>query len=184
MDRTWETHRLHLRLLGPDHAAAVRDYGLRSSASHAVWDPTHPADFWDMPQVAERLRQQVAEAQRESSLCLFLASKEEPERVIGVANLRNIVRGALLGGQLGYALAPEAMGHGYMTEAIKRVVSVAFDELYLHRVEANVMPRNVRSIAVVERAGFSAEGISPRYLRIAGTWEDHVRYAIINEAMQ
>jgi ribosomal-protein-alanine N-acetyltransferase len=61
-------------------------------------------------------------------------------------------------------------------------MEIAFDELGLHRVEANVIPRNVRSLAVVERAGFVREGFSARYLRIGGRWEDHIRLARINDA--
>jgi len=162
----------------------MRDYGLRSLEYHAPWDPIRPAGFWDLPTVAERLRVQVAEAQAQVSLCLCLSQKNDPTRIIGVSNLRNIIRGAMLGCHLGYSLAPDAVGRGYMTEAVERTVRIAFEDLALHRVEANVIPRNTRSIAVVERAGFSAEGVSPRYLRIAGVWEDHVRYAAINDRLR
>jgi [ribosomal protein S5]-alanine N-acetyltransferase len=173
-----------LRIAGPEEAAAVRDFGVRSREFHAPWDPIRSADFWDLPQVAERLRVQTLEAQQQTSLCLVFSDKNDPVRIIGVANLRNIIRGAMLGCHLGYALAPDATGRGFMTEAVERIVRIAFDELALHRVEANVIPRNVRSIAVLERAGFSPEGVSPRYLRIAGVWEDHVRYGIINEDLR
>ena len=162
----------------------MRDFGLRSQESHAQWDPIRPAGFWDLPTVAERLRVQVAEAQAQVSLCLAFSEKNDPTAIIGVANLRNMIRGAMLGCHLGYALAPDAVCRGYMTEAVERIVRIAFEDLALHRVEANVIPRNVRSIAVLERTGFSAEGISPRYLRIAGTWEDHVRYAVINDELR
>jgi len=182
VDRTWKTHRLVLSLLGPEHSAAVRDYGLRSLTFHAPWDPERPADYWELPRVAERLRQQVAEAERGHSLCLSLADKDRPDRVIGVANLRNIIRGALQGCHLGYALSPDATGRGYMTEAVAEVVRIAFTDLALHRVEANVMPRNARSLAVVERVGFEREGLSRRYLHIAGSWEDHLRFGITSEA--
>ena len=183
MDRTWKTQRLALTLLGPGNAAEVRDYGLRSYSFHVVWDPERPADFWDLPQVAERLRQQAAEAERGQSLCLSLTDRKRPDHIIGSVNLRNIIRGALQGCHLGYALAPDAIGKGYMTEAITEVVRIAFTELGLHRVEANVMPRNARSLAVMERVGFSEEGLSPRYLRIAGMWEDHIRFGILNDGL-
>lgn len=182
MDRAWKTHRLALSLQGPEQAAAVRDYGLRSLTFHTPWDPEHPADYWDLPQVAERLRQQVAEAERGQSLCLSIADKDRPDRVIGAVNLRNIIRGALQGCHLGYALSPDVTGRGYMTEAVNEIVRIAFTDLGLHRVEANVMPSNARSIAVVERVGFDREGLSRRYLRIAGSWEDHLRYGITSDS--
>jgi len=162
----------------------MRDFGLRSREFHAPWDPIRPADYWSLPQVAERLRLQVAEAERQASLCLVFSDMNDPARIIGVSNLRNIIRGAMLGCHLGYALSPDAVGRGYMTEAVRETVRIAFEELALHRVEANVIPRNTRSIAVLERSGFSREGLSPKYLRIAGVWEDHVRFAIINEELR
>ena len=177
MPRTWETDRLSLRLLGPEAAAAVREYGLRTAEFHRPFDPVRLSDFWELPVVAGRLATHVFEAEQDRSLCLFIATRSEPQRVLGAVNLRNIVRGALEGATLGYGLAPDAVGRGYMTEAVRRIVDIAFDELALHRVEVNIMPRNARSLAVVERAGFVREGLSARYLQIAGKWEDHVRLA-------
>jgi ribosomal-protein-alanine N-acetyltransferase len=164
-------------LLGPEAAAAVRDYGLRTTNYHKPFDPIRPPDYWELPLVADRLLAQVLEADRDRSLCLFMLPKSDPETVIGAINLRNIVRGALLGATLGYGLAPEAVGHGYMTEAAKRVVEIGFHDLGLHRVEVNIMPRNARSLGVAERVGFVREGLSARYLQINGKWEDHVRLA-------
>lgn len=177
MQRTWETDRLLLRLLGPDATAAVRDYGLRSAQFQRPFDPIRPPDFWELPVVADRLVSQLLEAEQDRSLCLFISLKGEPERVIGAVNLRSIIRGAMMGATLGYGLAPDAVGRGYMTESAKRVVGIAFQELALHRVEVNIMPRNSPSLAVAERAGFVREGLSPRYLQINGRWEDHVRLA-------
>lgn len=182
MSGGWETDRLLLRELGPEHAGAVRSYGLRSLEYHGPWDPLRPDDFWELPVVAERLRAQIEESSAGTSLCLSLSPKDDPRRVIGVANLRNIVRGALLSAHLGYGLSPDAEGNGYMTEAVARVVQIAFLQIGLHRVETNIMPRNARSLAVAERTGFAREGLSPRYLHINGRWEDHIRLARLNDA--
>jgi ribosomal-protein-alanine N-acetyltransferase len=179
----WETERLMLRELGPEHAAAVRAYGLECRDYHATWDPIRPDDFWELPVVAARLHSQIVDSAAGGSLCLCLSHRDDPERLIGMANLRNIVRGALQGCHLGYGLAPQAVGNGYMTEAVMRVVEIGFAELGLHRIEVNIMPRNTRSLAVAERCGFMREGFSPSYLRINGHWEDHVRFARTNEAM-
>ena len=57
----------------------------------------------------------------------------------------------------------------------------AFKAMKLHRVEANIQPRNVRSRALVKKLGFHREGVSPRYLKINGRWRDHERWAILAE---
>ncbi len=57
----------------------------------------------------------------------------------------------------------------------------AFGELGLHRLEANIQPDNAASIALVRKPGFRLEGYSPRYLKIAGRWRDHERWAILAE---
>jgi ribosomal-protein-alanine N-acetyltransferase len=91
------------------------------------------------------------------------------------------VRGAFESAYLGYyAFAPHA-GRGYITEALALALDRAFGELGLHRVEVNVQPGNRRSLALVERLGFAREGYSKRYVRVAGRWRDHVRFAMLRE---
>jgi len=68
-----------------------------------------------------------------------------------------------------------------MTEALRLMLEYAFKQLRLHRLEANVQPQNVYSIALVKRAGFVHEGFSRRYLKIGGRWRDHERWAILSE---
>jgi ribosomal-protein-alanine N-acetyltransferase len=68
-----------------------------------------------------------------------------------------------------------------MSEAIRLILRYAFNDLKLHRLEANIQPGNVASIALVRRAGFVLEGYSRRYLKISGRWRDHERWAILIE---
>jgi RimJ/RimL family protein N-acetyltransferase len=99
----------------------------------------------------------------------------------GVINLSEIVRGSFESAYLGYyALAPHA-GKGFMSAGLELVLDRAFGELGLHRLEANIQPKNQRSIELVRRAGFRCEGLSRRYLKIAGRWRDHERWAITLE---
>lgn len=109
---------------------------------------------------------------------LVLAPDGEPA---GVVNLNHIVRGALRSAYLGfYAFEPYA-GRGLMCDAVGQAVRGAFGPLGLHRVEANVQPDNTASLALIRRLGFRREGFSPRYLKIAGRWRDHERWALLAE---
>jgi ribosomal-protein-alanine N-acetyltransferase len=69
-----------------------------------------------------------------------------------------------------------------MREALAEVLRLAFRKYGLHRLEANIQPENLRSVALVRSLGFELEGYSPRYLKIAGRWRDHERWALTIEA--
>ncbi|HEY0047855.1 MAG TPA: GNAT family protein [Pyrinomonadaceae bacterium] len=111
----------------------------------------------------------------------FLICRIEDGAIVGAAALSQIFRKAFQNAYLGYYLAEKYTGCGYMTEAVRLVLSFAFKELKLHRIEASVQPENKASIAVLQRCGFTREGYSPKYLKIGGRWRDHERFAIIVE---
>jgi ribosomal-protein-alanine N-acetyltransferase len=100
---------------------------------------------------------------------------------VGVFNFSNIVMGSFRSAYLGYYGMASHTGRGLMTQAFAQVLDYAFGTLGLHRVEANVQPTNARSIALVERVGFTREGYSRRYIKISGRWRDHVRFAMLVE---
>jgi ribosomal-protein-alanine N-acetyltransferase len=113
-------------------------------------------------------------------LC-FLVCRANDARVMGSIMLSEIVRGGFHSAYLGYQIGEEFSAHGYMSEAIQLMLRHAFVNLKLHRLEANIQPHNVASIALVKRAGFVKEGYSRRYLKICGRWRDHERWAILVE---
>jgi ribosomal-protein-alanine N-acetyltransferase len=98
--------------------------------------------------------------------------------IVGFFNISHIIRGPLQSAFLGYGGVAAHAGRGYMTEALQLVLRRTFTELRLHRLEANIQPGNAASIALVRRCGFVREGFSERYLKIAGRWRDHERWAI------
>lgn len=101
--------------------------------------------------------------------------------IVGVISLSQIFYGPLKSAYLGYSLFKGFTGCGYATEAVRLIVRFSFKDLKLHRVEANIQPDNLASIALVKRLGFSREGFSPKYLKIGGRWRDHERWALIKE---
>lgn len=101
--------------------------------------------------------------------------------IVGVFNVSEIVRGAFQNAFLGFYGIKDYSGKGYMSAALKSVLKKVFDELELHRLEANIQPENTRSIQLVKKSGFRYEGFSPRYLKINGEWRGHEHWAITSE---
>lgn len=108
----------------------------------------------------------------------YLICRENDDDIVGVVNLNGIVRGSFLCASLGYYACITSAGQGYMSAGLRLVIRHAFTDLGLHRLEANIQPANLRSIALARSCGFEFEGMSARYLFIDGAWRDHERWAI------
>lgn len=121
---------------------------------------------------------------RQAGSACFLVCRVEDGVIVGSINLSQIFRGGFQNAYLGYYIGAQYSGQGHMTEAVELMLRYAFEHLKLHRLEANIQPGNVASIALVKRVGFVREGFSRRYLKICGRWQDHERWAIIAEDWQ
>jgi ribosomal-protein-alanine N-acetyltransferase len=100
--------------------------------------------------------------------------------LVGVVNVSEIVRGSFQSAYLGYYAFRPFAGTGLMRAGLAKVIRHAFMKMKLHRLEANIQPANARSIRFAKSMGFRREGVSPRYLKIAGRWRDHERWAILS----
>ena len=109
----------------------------------------------------------------------FLVKRIQDGAICGVVNLNIITYEALCGAYVSYFGVAAEVEKGYMKEGLSQVISFAFEELGLHRLEANIQPGNLASIALAQSVGFQYEGYSPRFLRINGEWCDHERWAVL-----
>jgi ribosomal-protein-alanine N-acetyltransferase len=180
------TDRLRLRSLGPTFAPQVLRYYETNADFRAEWSPVPEAGFLSLERQRDLLAREVMDRHAGTHVraWLFLRDDQALETIIGFASLSNIIRGAFLSCFLGYEMHGDHLNRGYITEAIRALVfDIAFGPLGLHRVEANVMPHNARSIRVLEKLGFEEEGMSREYLRINGRWEDHIHFVALNRAL-
>ena len=111
----------------------------------------------------------------------WIFKKNDENRIIGSIGFSNMVWGVFLSCYLGYKLDKDEINQGYMTEAIKKGIDIVFSEYGLHRIEANIIPRNKRSLKVTEKLGFYNEGTAYKYLKINGIWEDHIHMVLLND---
>jgi ribosomal-protein-alanine N-acetyltransferase len=109
----------------------------------------------------------------------FVLTLSATGELVGAINLTNVIYGVFKSGYLGYFAFKGFEGRGFMKQGLSLVTRHAFRELGLHRLEANIQPANLSSIALVRSCGFHKEGYSPAYLKLGGKWRDHERWAMV-----
>jgi ribosomal-protein-alanine N-acetyltransferase len=177
------TQRLVLRPPRTTDVSAMRA-ALRKNAAHLrPWSVAQapgedPASLTSVSRAVLRHRREWEAGQ---AYVLLVVAREDEGAIIGRVALGGILRGAFQNAYLGYWIDEEQQGRGLMTEAVRAATSFAFASAGLHRVQAAVMPRNAGSMRVLDKAGYRHEGFAPRYLCIAGAWEDHVIFAVTAE---
>jgi ribosomal-protein-alanine N-acetyltransferase len=140
--------------------------------------PIRSEAFFTLDGQRAGIRAALAEHQRGTKLPhVILAADGE---VAGRITLNEIVRGPFQSCHLGYWVAAEYNGRGLATGALQKIIGVAFEELGLHRIEAGTLLDNVRSQRVLEHNGFVRFGVAAAYLHIAGRWQDHAMYQVVN----
>jgi ribosomal-protein-alanine N-acetyltransferase len=145
------------------------------------WEPLHAEAHYTRAGQSDTLRRDVEAWELGTGYAFAILDREHDDAIIGRIALGNVVHGAWCNATLGYWVASSAGGRGHATTAAGLICEFAFRHAGLHRVQPAVIPRNIRSIRVVEKAGFRREGRALRYLRIAGNWEDHDIFALTLE---
>jgi len=154
----------------------------RKSASFLQpFEPKWTSDELSRSAYKARLRRHEAEITSGRGLPWFLFSNTTTPRLLGGLTISNIRRGVADTGTLGYWMGEEFAGKGYMKEALLAVAQCAFDAHGLHRIEAATVLDNERSQSLLTRCGFQREGVARRYLKINGTWRDHVLFARLSD---
>lgn len=174
------TDRLVLKTANEINVEDMLDYYRENRQHLGPYEPTRDDTFYTFREQSIQLAYDQDNLRNEMGLKLYL-SKPGMNRIIGILNFSQIIKGAFCSCYVGYGLDARYTGQGYMHEALKLGIQIMFKEYGLHRIEGNVMPRNTRSIAVLEKLGFVPEGLAKKYLKINGVWEDHRHYVLLNE---
>ena len=157
---------------------------MRANAEHLRrWEPapTPGEDPTSLTAVANRVTRQRRDWKRGDSYTLLVTLRTRGEPIVGRVNLGGVLRGAFLNAHVGYWIDRGHQRQGLTSEAVRGAFSFAFGVGGLHRLQIAIMPRNVASLRVMEKIGVRREGLGQRYLRIAGTWEDHEIFAVTRE---
>ena len=165
-----------MRVLRLSDAAALTAAYVRNRAYLSPWEPVRSEEYyteiWQTADIANRL---VAhEAGEGHPFGLFTG-----DTLVGRLNVAGIVRGPFQNAGLGYWVDSRFAGRGLASAAVQIIIEMARAELGLHRIEASTLLHNVGSQRVLQKAGFQQIGMAPRYLQIAGQWQDHNLYQVV-----
>jgi ribosomal-protein-alanine N-acetyltransferase len=171
---------IYIRQMEVSDAAAMLELQVGNKEFFQTYTPLRIDGFYTIEGQIKVIEANIEQSQNDTrySFGIFL---KETDQLIGNVALSEILRGPLQSCYIGYYLDQQQNGKGYMTEAVRLAVEFAFQVLELHRIEAGVMPHNIRSIKVLEKAGFHKEGIAVKNVKINGKWEDHQVLAIVAE---
>ena len=109
----------------------------------------------------------------------FLIFKIDDKTLLGGINIGNVRRGVSQSASLGYWIGEKHSRNGYMKEALKLLIPSLFVDLRLNRIEAATLEENIASKNLLKKIGFKKEGVLRKYLKINGTWRDHILYGLL-----
>ena len=167
------TNRLSLRAIS---AADVDDF-------YAVYSNPEVMRYWSTPPLpnkdaASKLIDEIHEGIERDDMLKWGIALRSNDKLIGSVTLFHIDlthRRA----EIGYAQGRAYWGQGYMQEALKAVLNHAFEILNLHRIEADVDPRNAASVRTLERLGFQREGYLRERWQVNGEIQDAFFYGLL-----
>ncbi|HNX13483.1 MAG TPA: GNAT family N-acetyltransferase [Oscillospiraceae bacterium] len=150
--RELETERLCLKNI----SAGDRDFILKQFSTDAVNEYLYDAEPYKNLQEADELIGYFTQPEPRTLHRWILVLKESGEK-IGTCGFHNWNRENSCA-EVGYDLQPEFWGKGYMSEAMKVILSFAKTGMNLKRIDAGIYPDNLGSVKLAERHGFRFTG--------------------------
>ncbi|HVS13121.1 MAG TPA: GNAT family protein, partial [Thermoanaerobaculia bacterium] len=122
-------------------------------------------------ELVQQLLQDIASGIDRNDLLQWGVTLPDSDTLVGTCTLAH-VDWSNERAEIGFALAPSHWGKGVMSAALPLLLDHAFTTLALNRLEADVDPRNYRSLRLLERLGFRREGLLRERHLVAGERQD------------
>ncbi len=170
---TLTSNRLELRWLEQCNALSLFDIYSNPEAMR-YWCTTP----WANPSEGTECIASIHRCFSAQSLFEWGVFKTDDEKLIGTCTLAQIDADHRRA-EIGFMLRPDCWGHGYMTDALAALLEFSFKLLRLHRIEADVDPRNDASIRLLERLGFQREGYVRERWLVGEEINDGILYGLL-----
>lgn len=166
--------RIQLTPLEPADGPELWQVVHESRAHLAKWLPWVP--YNTTPSASQRYAESCA-ADWDAGRALRFGVRRYPDGdllgMVGLDNCVHIHRSC----DLGYWLKQDCQGRGLMSEAVRIVLTTAFDELGIHRIRCAAATDNHRSLAVIAKLSFHFEGVARQAEFVDNRWVDHAQFS-------
>lgn len=179
-----ETDRLILSVYKPSLSSAVTDYLVRNRAFHKEFSQKHREKYFTLSEQKLYLKSDLHMFNRNEMVPFWITEKDHPNNIVGRISFYSIIGGSMNSCYVGYHLDEKCQGRGYMREALEAGSRFMFKYYRLHRIEADIIPRNERSVACVKNCGFVKMGHNIKFMEIDGTYQDHDMYVRLNPEVE
>ncbi len=175
MKKEYETERLLLAVSNPGFASCVADYLLRNRRDFELYD-RHYGDITYTEYYQENaLRAEFDLYKTDAGVRYYIFKKESPDTVIGNISFAYLHDDNHVP-SLGYKIDMMCRRCGYAYEAASFLMPLVIKNYNLSILEADALPENEASIALLKKLGFKYDGISPNTHEIQGVMRDHYRF--------
>jgi len=141
------------------------------------WEPSWSANHLSKYYYKELFKSYLLGIRNGNTYPFFIFNMKN--ELMGAIILTNLRRGVSQSGSIGYWIGQKYSNMGYMTSAMHLFLPFVCNKLKLHRIEASCIPNNIASTLLLEKVGFTREGMAFKYLKINGIWQDHLLYGIL-----
>ncbi|MCR5054874.1 MAG: GNAT family N-acetyltransferase [Lachnospiraceae bacterium] len=179
MNFKYETERLILAAIDESYADQVCEFYSNNAMDFAKSEP-FTEDFYSVEKHRGILEAEVRLFMNGGMFRYWFMLKDEPNKLIGTASLKNFHRGSFMCCEVGYKMDMQYRRKGYCREALEKILSEAEKEENMHRIYATALPDNEPSIGLLESLGFKRVGLIEDYAYINGVWRDHYYFSRVS----
>jgi ribosomal-protein-alanine N-acetyltransferase len=144
------------------------------------WEPAWADDELTRAAFRRRLRHYYREMREDQGYAFFLFRSGD-NALLGGITVSGVRRGVSQSCSIGYWIGRPYARQGHMSNGVRNIIPYVFDTLRLHRLEAACLPSNAASTRLLEKLGFTREGLARRYLKINRQWQDHLLFALLSD---
>ena len=171
--------RVYIRIPRVSDYSTWREIRAESRSFLEPWEPKWSPDSLTRLAYRRRLKRHVRDIRDDRGIAFFIFDRAGGS-LLGGVTLSNIRLGVSRSCSLGYWIGERYARQGFMADSVVVIVRYVFDILRLHRLEAACVPSNIPSVGVLRKSGFTEEGLARKYLRINGSWKDHLLFSILS----